>query len=545
MDEKQFPSSYFVVIIASLLFTFIFNSPNESYQVVSQAIFGSSFLSNVGFWLQNSYFSKAEFNPLLHLWSLGVEIQFYLVVPILAFVFSKVRFSLIFVLLASIALCFWILTISPKTSFFMMPLRLWEFLLGYGCALRFTKNGDVKYGNHSWAGGVGLLLVILIPFLNVDGESLDVSTGHPGLVSLLVSVATSIILIFGIPKLIEQTFLSKTMAELGKYSYSIYLVHFPIIVIYLSEPFSGTILNVTSAEEGLTIFAMTALSSIALHKFVETRRFKTGIWTLSVMAISTILVFAQALPWAFNLTLTEEEQKIFGAFHDRSDYRCGKLRRITQPTALSFNLTESSVNTQSNVLLVGNSHADSIKSSFIKAAAQNGVATYFIVQNNPLMTGGLSPQDIVNEAKSKNINHIVLHFSAHALTIESLKEVVSLSLENTIKVSFIDPVPTWGIHIPKNMYHQLKGSIQSPNQTKQDYLKTHQVFLSEVENIMSENFERFSVVDYFSQSDSLLYKNADGVPFYFDEGHLTLTGAKLLEGLFIKVVKRNLTSETT
>jgi peptidoglycan/LPS O-acetylase OafA/YrhL len=541
---KRLLPTYFVVIIATLLSTFIINTPNEANQVVSQSIFGSSFLSNIGFWLQNSYFSKSEFNPLLHLWSLGVEIQFYLVVPILAFIFCKIRFSLIFTMLSSMALCFLVLTISPKTAFFMMPLRLWEFLLGYGCALRFTQNGDVKHLNNSWLGGAGLLLVLLIPFLGVDGESQEIALGHPGLISLLVSIATSTVLIFGLPKLFEQNFLSKTMVKLGKYSYSIYLVHFPVIVLYLSEPFSGTVLNVSSAEEWFSVFAITTLLSIALHKFVETRKFKVGIWKLSVIAVLTILVLTLALPWAKSRTISGEEQRIFDAFQDRSAYRCGKLIRIIQPTAFSCNLTESPVDTEGSILLVGNSHADSIKSSFTKVAAQNSVATYFIVQNNPLMAGGLSPQDIVNEAKLKNINHIVLHFSAGAITIERLKEVVSLSLRSAIKVSFIYPVPTWDVHIPKNMYYQLKGSAQSPNQTKQDYLAIHDLFFSEIEKITSENFERFTVVDYLCQSGSVLYKDDDGTPFYFDSSHLTLTGAKALEELFIKVIKRNLTSKS-
>ena len=541
---KRLLPAYFVVIIATLLFTFIITTPNEANQVVSQSIYGSSFLSNIGFWLQNSYFSKSEFNPLLHLWSLGVEIQFYLVVPILAYFFLKVRFSLIFTMLSSLVLCFLVLTISPKTAFFIMPLRLREFLLGYGCALYFTQNGNIKHSNISWLGGAGLLLVLFIPFLGVDGESQEIALGHPGLISLLVSIATSTVLIFGLPKLFEQNFLSKTMVKLGKYSYSIYLVHFPVIVLYLHEPFSGTILNVSSAEEWTSVFAITTLLSIALHKFVEMRKFKVGICKLSVIAVLTILVLTLALPWAKLRTISGAERRIFDAFKDRSAYRCGKLIRIIQPTALSCNLSESPVDKEGSILLVGNSHADSIKYSFTKVAAQNSVATYFIVQNNPLMAGGLSPQDIVNEAKLKNINHIVLHFSSGAITIESLKEVVSLSLHSTIKVSFIYPVPTWDVHIPQNMYYQLKGSAQSPNQTKQDYLAIHDLFFSEIEKITSENFERFSVIDYLCKSGSVLYKDDEGTPFYFDSNHLTLTGAKALEELFVKVIKRNLTSKS-
>lgn len=535
--------AYFVVILFTLLISFIINTPNETEQVVSQAMFGSGFLSNIGFWLQNSYFSKSEFNPLLHLWSLGVEVQFYLIVPLLAYFFCRIRFSLVFILLSSLALCLLVVTISPKTSFFMMPLRVWEFLLGYGCALYFTQNGDIKFSKHTWLGGIGLLLIFIIPFLNVDGESLSIVSGHPGLIALLVSSATSMVLIFGLPRLVEQSFLSKVLTKLGKYSYSIYLVHFPIIVLYLSEPFAGTVLDISNTEEFITIFIMIAFASIALHKFVETRKFKMDIWKISAIAVSTTFLLAMALPLVKNLTTSEEEQKIFSAFQDRSVYRCGKLIRITDPTALSCNLTEGLVGTKNSILLVGNSHADSIKSTFAKVAGENRIDTYFIVQNNPLMSGGLSPQSVVNEAKSKHIKHIVVHFSPQGITIENLKELVSLSLENSIRVSFIDPVPVWGENIPQMMYFQLKGSKQGLNQTKQDYIAIHEAFFSELKQITSANFERFSVVDYLCQPDCK-YKNEEGIPLYFDTGHMTLTGSKYLEEVFTKVIERNLTSKS-
>ena len=120
--------AYYTVILVTLLVSFLINTPNETGQVVEQAIFASIFSSNIGFWMQNSYFSTTEFNPLLHLWSLGVEIQFYLIVPLLAWFFRKNKYLLIASLLASLLLCLLIVGISPKTSFFMMPLRIWEFL---------------------------------------------------------------------------------------------------------------------------------------------------------------------------------------------------------------------------------------------------------------------------------------------------------------------------------------------------------------------------------------------------------------------------------
>ncbi|CAI85504.1 putative orphan protein; putative acyltransferase [Pseudoalteromonas translucida] len=506
----------------------IVNTPNESNQVVNQAIFGSTFISNIGFWLQNSYFSKAEFNPLLHLWSLGVEIQFYLIVPILAWFFSKTRFSLVFIVIVSMALCFIVLTISPKTSFFMMPLRLWEFLLGYGVALYLTQSGAVKFPKQSWLGFVGLILILLIPFFNVNGESLSIILGHPGAGALLVSIATSIVLVFGLPKIVEKNIISKGLAILGKYSYSIYLIHFPVIVLYLSEPFMGTILDIPNVITFIIIFALIFTLSFTLHKLVETRNFNISITKLSVIFIALIIGLAIIGPWIKTNFISNQEKSIFNAFNDRSTYRCGKLIRITNPTTLTCNLSEDINDTVNKVMLVGNSHADSIKTTFIKVAAKHNQAVYFIVQNNPLMAGGLSPDIVVREAISKEVKHIVVHFSPSGISVSKLKELVFLAEKNSIKITFIDPVPVWESHIPKMMYRQLKGFNDNELQTKDDYLSFNNELFTEVDNISNDNFKRISIADYFC-TPNCSYKLEDGTPFYFDSGHLTLTGSNVIE----------------
>ena len=176
-------------------------------------------------------------------------------------------------MLLSLVLCFIVLTISPKTSFFMIPLRLWEFLLGYGSALCFTSFGQVKVKNYTWLGLIGLILIVSIPFFNVDGESLSIISGHPGLMSLLVAISTLLVLVFGIPLKIEESLLSKLLILLGKYSYAIYLIHFPVIVLYLSEPFSGTMLNVTDYSSYIALFVLICTLSIILHKYIENRKF--------------------------------------------------------------------------------------------------------------------------------------------------------------------------------------------------------------------------------------------------------------------------------
>lgn len=201
--------AYYATILFTLVFSYIFTTPNETSQVDTQVKYALGFLSNIGFWMQNSYFSNSNFNPLLHLWSLGVEIQFYLIVPVLYWFFQKLRGGFWLILIGSMISCFFIVSISPKTSFFMMPLRLWEFLIGYGVAHFLTNKGNIKLLNYKWLGLLGLLIVFIIPLFSVNGEVLNAVQGHPGLFALLVTLATAVVLALGIPDVIEESVIAK------------------------------------------------------------------------------------------------------------------------------------------------------------------------------------------------------------------------------------------------------------------------------------------------------------------------------------------------
>ena len=61
---KRLLPAYYTVIIITLISAFLFTTKNETMQVIDQALFSIGYASNIGFWMQNSYFSKSEFNPL-------------------------------------------------------------------------------------------------------------------------------------------------------------------------------------------------------------------------------------------------------------------------------------------------------------------------------------------------------------------------------------------------------------------------------------------------------------------------------------------------
>lgn len=528
---KRLIPAYFTTVILTLLASIFIVLPSELGQVVTQSIYSLLFANNIGFWMQNSYFSKSDFNPLLHLWSLGVEIQFYLIVPLLVWFFSKSRVFLFLTILGSFAACVFIVGISTKTSFFMMPLRMWEFLIGFIVAYYLTNNGNVKFEKYRWAGLLGLVALCAIPFIHVDGQTLSRAQGHPSFIALFVCLATGLVLGFGIPKGLEGNLISKFLAKIGDYSYSIYLVHFPIIVLYLYEPFSGTILYPKAYSDKATLLVIIIFASILMHKFVETRRITkvTKIYWLSLVSLVLLTGAAKIAP---STMYAQKEQNIFNGLEDRATYRCGKLSRILNPNAISCKINEG--NFEKSVLLVGNSHADSIKMAFANTAGLHKFNTYFLVSNTPLMDNSVTPKMLLNETKKLKVDQIVLHFSPNAITKDIIEEVVALSEKEKIDVKFIMPVPIYNESVPKILYEtNLKAEYEANK-----YLSDNQQIIYSLERI-KKDYQNFSIYEVHPVlcHPKCVISDSENHPYYFDDDHLNLTGANLLKPVFERIFK--------
>lgn len=539
--------AYFATILVTVLAAIIITTPNEFHQVFNQSIYANFFLSNIGYWAQNSYFSKAEFNVFLHLWSLGVEIQFYLIIPILFYFFQLHKALFWLLLIGSIALCFMMIGISAKTSFFMMPLRLWEFLIGFGIAYYLIPNGKPKVGS-SW-GGVGLFVIIAIPLFDINGQSSSIFNGHPAIYALLISLATSFVLLFGIGN-IQYSVFGNVLEKIGQYSYSIYLVHFPVVVLFLYTPFSGTQLQIEHLSDLIWILVITAVLSYFLYHLVEIKlrkiyHIKAVLWLAPVLVFGLVLIGNSVQKQFFS----DKQFKIAEAFSDRSAYRCGKIFRLFN-FADKICLIGNNKDTQNNILLVGNSHADSIKQAFVDSANKNKITTYFVVENTPLMGdskskkldafsllkgGVMDAYDVIDEALSHQVNHIVLHYSHNSISVNTIKLLVKLANKKDIFVSFIMPIPTYKAHIPKALWDYEQYNKALPIQTKADYQRKMSGFLKSLTQIKTANFKIYEVAHYFCDEKCRITAD-DDKPFYFDKTHLTLTGASVLSALFDQIV---------
>lgn len=223
------------------------------------------FVSNIYFWKNANYFDGAsEFKPLLHTWSLGVEEQFYIIVPLILFAvakWSKSRYTpwLLSLSTISLALGIWAETHAPSANFYLLPTRFWELALGALAAISMPT-GVISRAAREIIGAVGISLIIYSLTMLTD------ETPFPGLNALFPCLgAAALLYAGGYGKTILFTFLStKPLVFIGKISYSLYLWHWPLLALARYQ--AGR--ELTVLETSIALLA-SLIIAVASWRYVE------------------------------------------------------------------------------------------------------------------------------------------------------------------------------------------------------------------------------------------------------------------------------------
>lgn len=532
--KRLLPAYFAVVVLTGVVGLFVV-TPNSYGQLSPQLFFASVFSSNIGFWFDDSYFEKLSFRPLLHLWSLGVEIQFYLVLPWLAWVFRRLKHAFWGVVLLSLLLCFFMVTKSPKTAFLWLPFRAWEFLLGYACFAWYGR-WQARQLSAPGLGVLCLLGMVGLACLPVDGVMPSVLWGHPGAAALVAVLLTATLLVVGLSDKVLTSWPMVALRKLGDYSYSIYLVHFPLITFLLYEPTAN--LTPSTADGLLLVGTLVAMvgCAFACHRWVERgalgwgmRQWVLGAWTV----VAGLLVLG---PWLQERWIPAAQLPVYQARLDADVFRCGRWWRVLNPLETSCLITPSGATEASPVLLLGNSHADSIKRTFAEVAHRHGLAVWFMVGNRPMMGGDpVGPGAVMQEVTRRGAKTVYVHYSPEEVPLENLKALVNSATSAGVRVVWLAPVPIWKEHVPMMIWRGLNGMGSIDRQTASDYLDANRALFEQVRAIQSPLFEVVSVHEQMCRPECLLM-DAQHHPFYRDANHLSLTGSRLLAPLFERML---------
>ncbi len=230
--KRIFPA-LFVVLAACLLAGWFLLIPEEYRLLGKHIAAGALFSSNIALFRESGYFDTgASTKPLLHLWSLGVEEQYYLVWPLVVAVLRRRPRSVVpalAVLAFASAICnLWLTATSPSAAFFLPFGRFWELSAGGILAAVQWQRG--RPASHGRAGeflatsGIALLVTALF--------CIDEGKAFPGAWAALPVAGAAALIAGGSATWVARNILShRTMVWLGMISYPLYLWHWPLLAL--------------------------------------------------------------------------------------------------------------------------------------------------------------------------------------------------------------------------------------------------------------------------------------------------------------------------
>lgn len=258
--RRLLPAAYVTLFVSALLAPWILNAV-ELRDFAFQLAGALTFTGNFVLWQQTDYFKSAsELKPLLHVWSLAVEEQYYFVLPALLAVVARRRWLVLLAALTffSLALCAAGAAIQPVATFYLFPTRAWEMGIGSLGALLIASGAAQR-----WARALfwpALALVAVLPFVPIKGA-------HPGPAALLACCATLVVILRQHPMLNSRSALG-ALAYAGDRSYSLYLVHWPVIA-FANNAWVGETAGELPAPVMLGALLLSFALAWALHRWVE------------------------------------------------------------------------------------------------------------------------------------------------------------------------------------------------------------------------------------------------------------------------------------
>ena len=531
------------VILATLLSGYFILLPSMYAKLGDSALYAAFGASNFYFFWHTGYFDTvSEFHPLLHTWSLAVEEQFYLLWPLLLlsvtrFTKGRASFTLAalgLVLVISLVISIYTVSVDQKHAFYMLESRAWELSLGGLLAFLPAVTNRVVSSVLSVAG---LLLVGLsITYLNPEMK-------FPGANALYPCVGAALLILPKRENFVSAFLSLPPLVFVGKISYSLYLWHWPVLVFYRHY---GTGKMPTTNEKIVLIFICVFLS-IFTWRYIEQRfrRMKSTRKSFTVyIGASTALLTAMAgfsisyaagIPQRLPETLRKVEQLVNETVTSQNGFGSCFISSLSVNGAKDFSNKDciSTVPGRRNAILIGDSHA----AHFAKALR----TLYPEVHFSQVTSSGCTP---ILHAKGRSPCHVLMRravdeaipsgrfdtviFSArwrkeHSKDFKRVIEWTKQYVDDIVvlgpTIEYAKPLPTL---LAKSALRHDGGKLIDEARLYSDAKQQARYLYAWIKE---RNVRYFSVIEALCPKQNCLTIDQSGMPLQFDGGHFTYSGA--------------------
>lgn len=571
-----------LVLCASLLILGWFWLPNIDYKMLAGHVGTAvAFVSNLKFWREAGYFDAASHEKwLLHTWSLSVEWQFYILLPLgclllwLWFGKRSVKLALIAAGLLSLALSVYASHRWPGAAFYLLPTRAWEMLAG-GLVWWATRQHSMSRQWARLAEVVGFALIIWAI------ATFDSAMQWPGYLALVPVVGAMLVLAANR----QHSWLTANplARQLGASSYSIYLWHWPLVVLLT---YAGEQTN--SQWIALGVLGSVLFGELSLRWVENPMRkglSKAGLWgQCGQLAVVTGAVgLAAVLVWVgikishsmFITRLAPEINSISEQqlnFNPKRDYCSGGAGK-----EINLSLCYSN-NGEKKAVVVGDSHAEAVFTSVASATKVSVMQLTYNGCGNVLGMKHANQNDDGCEVFNKRIftefngiykKQLIFIINRSSKYIHGHNEIDKehdlptgyfdgapgmatpklfeqytthlidslCSIDNPSRVYLMRPIPEMGIDVPKTMARALMFGKPVPqiSISLEEYHARHKVVWAAQDAAAAQcGVKILDPLPYLCH-DGRCWGSKDGRPIYYDDDHLSEYGNKLLVPMFKQV----------
>ena len=492
--RRIFPA-LILVLIASLLVGLVVLQSDELIRLLKHIASGGAFLINYVLISEGGYFDRlAESKPLLNLWSLSIEEQFYIVWPLILFCVFYFRWQAwIFILvLGSASLVFALINArtSPVEAFYSLSSRAWELLLGAGLAwvqlfaARLLPRDSVIKAFTSMLG----LIMLVVPLIVIDPVAI-----HPDGWLLLAPIGAALLIASQSDGYINRYVLSHPLlVSIGLISYPLYLWHWPIFS-FARITYGGRLTTlIMFLLIGLSFF----LAAITYHFVEKPVRNKWNTNRVAVL-LSALLLMISATSFYYALqpiktyTPTQSAKNEFYAyfantphtrwlhffetefrhecnFYQVDEYHAGRPTNTPKPS-LDLACYQADLSKTHRVFLWGDSHAQMLYSGLARAlpnswqilqVASSGCAaridniqldkTDYCSQSNRFALQVIKDTKPDTVVVSQSANHNIDSMNRLSATLEQM---------GVSRIIFVGPSPKWEDDLPKILIRRLWPSL--------------------------------------------------------------------------------------